>query len=102
MRQYQKFRIEIFVRAQTKLSRIGLRFKYLPAESSAWIACRDCFHWLPNIKRSGNQFTGDHNSRSPTAILSSKKSPAVSVIPDLDLLATDRPAPQYLDMGFPD
>jgi hypothetical protein len=99
----EAFRIEAVARSRVKLSRIGLRFHYLPtADAATWRGCRERFHWLPNIKRQENQFTGDHNFRSPAVILTAAEAPAVSFVPDLDRLATDRPAPQYLDMGFPD
>lgn len=96
------FRVELRVQARRSLSRIGLRFHYLPAEAAAWRGCRETFHWLPNIKRREHQFTGDHNFRSPAAILTGADAPGVALVPDLDWLAGDRPAPQYLDMGFPD
>ena len=98
-------RVEMCIRPQGSmhLSRAALRFEYLPGDTTErWTACRESFHWLPNIKTSEKQFAGDHVFRSPAAILTSPTAPGVAVIPDLDTLAACRPAPQYLDMGFPD
>jgi len=85
-----------------QLSRLGFRFRYLAQAPEAWGSCRESFHWLPNIKTSPNQFAGDHVFRAPAVILTQPDRPGVALVPDLELLACNRPVPHYLDMGFPE
>jgi hypothetical protein len=63
------FRIEAVVRARVKLSRVGLRFRYLPAEAAAWPGCRKSFHWLPNISNGGR-------TSSPAITISARRRPS--------------------------
>ena len=94
--------VRLMPKRPLQISRLGFRFRYLAQAPQTWDACRKSFHWLPNIKTSPNQFAGDHVFRSPAVILTQPDGLGAALVPDLDLLARDRPAPHYLDMGFPE
>lgn len=78
-----------------------LQFKFLPQNPSEWSACRTDFHWIPNIKSKPLQIASDHVFRSPVVFMMCGQIGA-ALIPDLELLPENRPAPYYLDMRFPE
>ena len=55
------------------------------------------FHWVPNIKSENDQIISQHVFRSPAIIVTREKS-GLALIPDLDLLPANSPAPYYLDL----
>lgn len=81
------------------IEELFLRLKFLPQNQDSWIKCRKEFHWIPNIKSESSQIASDHVFRSPVTIMMSDSIGAV-LIPDLNLLTENRPAPYYMDMRF--
>jgi hypothetical protein len=82
-----------------ELKEIYLRFHFLPQNPELWEEARNDFHWIPNIKSKSEHMASDHVFRSPVVIMMAD-STGVAVIPDLDLIKQNRPAPYYLDMRF--
>ncbi len=83
------------------LKDLFLKFKFLPLNPESWSECRKDFHWIPNIKSKPSHVASDHVFRSPVVLMMADKV-GVALIPDLDLLAENRPAPYYLDMRYPE
>jgi hypothetical protein len=92
---------EIVMRIDTfiDIEDLFLRLKFLPQNQDSWIKCRKDFHWIPNIKSGPSHIASDHVFRSPVTIMMSD-SVGAALIPDLDLLTENRPAPYYMDMRF--
>lgn len=83
-----------------RLREVAARFRFLPSQAGQWEAARQGFHWIPNIKAKPGQIAADHVFRSPAVMVQSGES-GVAIIPDLDVLRADRPAPHFLDLQFP-
>lgn len=77
------------------------RFRFLPDEPSAWPEAGKAFHWIPQIKEKPHQIAADHSFRSPVVIVTAART-AVAVIPDVEVLASSRPASHFLDLRFPE
>lgn len=95
------FEVDLQIDSLVALKDLFLRLKFLPQNPALWSQCRKDFHWIPNIKSKPSQIASDHVFRSPVVLLMSE-SIGVALIPDLDLLVENRPAPHYLDMRFPE
>lgn len=93
--------LEIVMRIDTfiDIEDLFLRLKFLPKNQDSWIKCRNDFHWIPNIKSKPNQIASDHVFRSPVTLIM-LDSVGAALIPDLELLTKNRPAPYYMDMRF--
>lgn len=95
------FEVELKTDSLIAVKDLFMQLKFLPQNPDSWSKCRKDFHWVPNIKSSPLQVASDHVFRSPV-ILMMYDSVGVALIPDLDLLPKNRPAPYYLDMRFPE
>lgn len=82
-----------------RLSDLFFQLKFLPLDAAEWSKCRKDFHWIPNIKSKPSQIASDHVFRSPSVIMMSDIVGA-ALIPDIDLINKNRPAPYYIDMRF--
>lgn len=83
-----------------KLREVAARFRVFASRPGAWESARQDFHWIPNIKAAPNQIAADHVFRSPVVMVLAGDA-GVAVIPDLDVLRTNRSAPHFLDLQFP-
>ena len=83
------------------LKDLFVQFDFVPQNPSLWSKSRHDFHWIPNIKSKPSHIASDHVFRSPVVMMMSETIGA-ALIPDLDLLSENRPAPHYLDMRFPE
>lgn len=86
--------------SSVKLREIAARFRFLPSQPNTWEAARRDFHWVPNIKAAPDQIAADHVFRSPVVMIMAKDAGA-AIIPDLEVLRDNRPAPHFLDLQFP-
>lgn len=93
------FEVDLQIDSLTALKDLFLQLKFLPKNPASWSKIRKDFHWIPNIKSKPSQIASDHVFRSP-AVLMMSDLVGVALIPDLDLLKNNRPAPYYLDMRF--
>lgn len=83
-----------------ELREIAARFRFLPSRPNTWETARRDFHWVPNIKAAPDQIAADHVFRSPVVMIMAQDA-GVALIPDLDVLRANRPAPHFLDLQFP-
>ncbi len=95
------FKVDLQIDSLIALKDLFLKLKFLPQNPASWSKCRKDFHWIPNIKTKPSQIASDHVFRSPVVLMMSDID-GVALIPDLDLLVENRPAPYYLDMRFPE
>lgn len=94
-------RIEMKINPLSEINDLSLRLDFIPQKNDLWYNARHDFHWIPNIKSKPLQIASDHVFRSPVVMMMSGTFGA-ALIPDLDLLKLNRPAPHYLDMQFPE
>ncbi|HUX58655.1 MAG TPA: hypothetical protein VMV77_16915 [Bacteroidales bacterium] len=87
--------------ASVALKDMFVQFDFVPQNPSLWSKSRHDFHWIPNIKSKPSHIASDHVFRSPVVMMMSETI-GTALIPDLDLLNENRPAPYYLDMRFPE
>ena len=92
--------IEIMINSSLELNDIFLQLKFLPKNQGAWTNSREDFHWIPNIKADSFHIVSDHVFRSPVTFVMSDTIGA-ALIPDLGLIAKNRPAPYYMNLTFP-
>lgn len=92
---------ELQIDSSIRLSDLFFQLGFLPRDTASWSKCRKDFHWIPNIKSKPSQIASDHVFRSPAVIMMSDVV-GVALIPDIDLINENRPAPYYLDMRFSD
>jgi hypothetical protein len=90
---------ELQIDSLVKLSDLFFQFKFLPRDTASWSKCSKEFHWIPNIKSRSSQIASDHVFRSPAVIMMSDTF-GVALVPDINLINENRPAPYYLDMRF--
>lgn len=95
------FQIDLKSDSLAILKDLFLQLKFLPHDFAKWSQCRKDFHWIPNIKSEPSQIASDHVFRSPVVLMMSDNIGA-ALVPDLDLIIDNRPAPYYLDMRFPE
>jgi len=95
------FEIDLQIDSLISLKDLFLKLKFLPQSPASWSKCRKDFHWIPNIKSKPSQIASDHVFRSPVVLMMCDQIGA-ALIPDLELLPENRPAPYYLDMRFPE
>ena len=94
-------RIDIQTDPSVALKDLFVQFDFIPQNQALWSKSRHDFHWIPNIKSKPSQIAADHVFRSPVVMMMSETI-GTALIPDLDLLDENRPAPHYLDMRFPE
>jgi hypothetical protein len=85
--------------SEKKLNEIDLPIEIYEPNSYIIDSIKRKFHWVPNIKMEPNQIIGEHVFRSPCIIQTLLKS-SVVLIPDLDAIDSNRPAPYYLDLNY--
>ena len=93
--------INLQIDPSLQLKDLFVRFNFMPQNKDLWSESRHDFHWIPNIKSKPSQIAADHVFRSPVVMMMSGLI-GTALIPDLDLLDKNRPAPHYLDMRYAD
>ena len=93
--------VNVHTDTSVSLKDLFVQFDFVPLNPSLWSKSRHDFHWIPNIKSKPSHIASDHVFRSPVVMMMSETI-GTALIPDLDLLNENRPAPHYLDMRFPE
>ncbi len=94
--------VDVSVRADTDLSSPRLRYllttyAFAPNGQPMSAACKPDSTWAPSIRPREDDVIGDHFFRSP-AVVSQKGAISAVLMPDLDVLTTERAIPSVVDL----
>ena len=84
---------------RVRVAGLGAAWLFLPRGELMSQYERPDFAWLPTLRRSARHVVADQIFRAPAAIVQHGRV-AVSLAPDLDVLAENRPLPACLDLTY--